>query len=118
MAERSVDRAQTRIETFEDFWLAYLQSHSKPATRALHYLGTGVGLLGFVAFVVTANPWYLPAALAVGYALAAAGHLLIEGNQPALFIRPFWALACDYRMSFSCLTGHLAEDLDKAGVNH
>jgi hypothetical protein len=113
MADPSSNR---RIATFEDFWPYYLQEHAKPRTRALHYLGTGLAALGVAAFVVTANPWLLLAVPAAGYGPAWAAHFFIEKNRPATFSYPLWSLAGDFRMTFSWLTGHIAEDLERAGV--
>jgi hypothetical protein len=113
MADPSSNR---RIETFEDFWPYYLQEHAKPRTRALHYLGTGLAALGIVGFVVTLDPWLLLAVLAAGYGPAWIAHFFIEKNRPATFIYPLWSLAGDFRMTFSWLTGHIAEDLERAGV--
>ena len=33
-----------RIKTYSDFWPYYLQQHSRPQTRAIHFLGTGLDL--------------------------------------------------------------------------
>ncbi len=105
-----------RIETFEEFWLFYLQEHAKPRTRALHYLGTGLAVAGIVLFVMSGNPWILPGVLVVGYGPAWIAHFFVEKNRPATFTYPLWSLAGDFRMAFSWLTGHIAEDLKRAGV--
>ena len=33
------------ITTYREFWDFYVQEHSKPATRGLHFVGTSLGLL-------------------------------------------------------------------------
>ena len=113
MADPSSNR---RLETFEDFWPYYLNEHAKPRTRALHYLGTGLATLAAAAFVVTVNPWLLLVMVVAGYAPAWTAHFFIEKNRPATFSYPIWSLAGDFRMTFSWLTGHIAEDLERAGV--
>jgi len=113
MAEPSSNR---RMKTFEDFWPTYLRQHAKPRTRALHYLGTGLATLGLVAFVVAGDPWVLLAVPVAGYGPAWIAHFLVEKNQPATFRHPLWSLAGDFRMALSWLTGHIAEDLERAGV--
>ncbi|MDE2498860.1 MAG: DUF962 domain-containing protein [Alphaproteobacteria bacterium] len=105
-----------RIETFEEFWLFYLQEHAKPRTRALHYLGTGLASASLLLFVITGNPWILLGVPLAGYGPAWFAHFFVEKNRPATFTYPLWSLAGDYRMTFSWLTGHIAEDLERAGV--
>ena len=113
MAEPSSNR---RIETFEDFWPTYLRQHAKPQTRALHYLGTGLATLGLVGFVVTGDPWVPLAVPVAGYGPAWIAHFFVEKNRPTTFTYPLWSLAGDFRMAFSWLTGHIAEDLERAGL--
>jgi hypothetical protein len=115
MAESS-QPGNRQIETFEDFWPTYLRQHAKPRTRALHYLGTGLATLGLVAFVVAGDPWILLAVAVAGYGPAWIAHFFIEKNRPATFRYPLWSLAGDFRMTFSWLAGHIAEDLERAGV--
>ena len=37
-----------QLRTYEEFWPYYVSEHRKPATRALHFLGTSL-VLGTVA---------------------------------------------------------------------
>jgi hypothetical protein len=111
-----VEPSNRRIESFEDFYPYYLREHAKPQTRALHYVGTWLATLAMVACVVTGNPWVLLAVPVAGYGPAWFAHFFIEKNRPATFRYPLWSLAGDFRMAFSWLTGHIGEDLERAGV--
>ena len=111
-----VSPANKRAVNFEEFWLIYLREHTVPANRALHYVAAGAGGLAVTVCVMTANLWYLALGLAASYALGMLSHALIENNSAIVLGRPFWSLACCYRMSFSALTGHLREDLTRAGL--
>jgi len=115
MAESSQPTNQ-RIETFEDFWPYYLREHTKPPTRALHYLGTGLASLAMAAVVVVGDPWALLVVPVAGYGPAWIAHFFVEKNRPTTFTYPLWSLAGDFRMAFSWLTGHIAEDLERAGL--
>lgn len=110
------EQQSKRIEDFEEFWLFYLREHAKPETRALHYFGTGMAVLGIVACVVLGKLWFLLAVPVAGYAPAWIGHFFVEKNTPATFRYPLWSLASDFRMAFSWLTGQIGEDLARAGV--
>ncbi|MBU6296922.1 MAG: DUF962 domain-containing protein [Alphaproteobacteria bacterium] len=114
MPKPSPDR---RIDTFEEFWPFYLREHAKPRTRALHYFGTGLASACLLFFVVAGNPWILLGAPVAGYGPAWFAHFFVEKNKPATFTYPLWSLAGDFRMTFSWLTGHIAEDLVRAGVH-
>ena len=59
---------------------------ARPATRAMHYLGTSFGAVLLLLALVLAAPWLLLAAAIAGYGLAWAGHVLIEHNRPATTI--------------------------------
>ena len=111
-----VEPSNRRIESFEDFYSYYLREHAKPQTRALHYVGTWLAALAMVACVVSGNPWVLLAVPVAGYGPAWFAHFFIEKNRPATFRYPLWSLAGDFRMAFSWLTGHIGEDLERAGV--
>jgi hypothetical protein len=99
------------VMTYREFWPHYLVAHSDPRTRALHYVGTGSGLLLLAAFVVTRNWWWLVAAPVVGYGFAWFGHAVFERNKPETFGHPFWSLCSDFRMLGLFLAGRLRGEL-------
>jgi hypothetical protein len=102
-----------RIETFGEFWDFYVQEHSKPITRLLHFAGTSLGLLLLVWFIVT-GLWYLfPLFPVVGYAYAWFAHFVVEKNRPATFQYPLWSLLCDFRMMWYMLTGRMGREVER-----
>jgi len=104
------------IESYRDFWPYYLQEHAKPATRILHFIGTGLAVSSIVAAVVAGRPWLIALALVAGYGPAWIAHFFIEKNRPATFTYPLWSLVSDFRMAGVWLAGRLSEELAKAGV--
>ena len=104
------------IETYSDFWPYYLQEHAKPATRNLHFFGTGLALASLLAAVATARPWLGLVALVAGYGPAWIAHFFVEKNRPATFTYPVWSLVSDFRMAGLWATGHLQDELYRAGV--
>ena len=106
----------TRYSSFRDFWPHYLREHSRPATRRIHYAGTGL-VLAFAAAAVASGDWRLLAAVPVaGYGFAWFGHAVVERNRPATFTYPLWSLAADFRMWWLWLTGRLGKELERAGA--
>ena len=101
---------------FREFWPYYLREHSKPRTRALHYVGTTLVVVVAAAALVTVNWWLLIAMPVAGYAFAWAAHFAVERNRPATFTYPFWSLAADFRMGWLWATGRLDSELARAGV--
>lgn len=104
------------IENYADFWPYYLREHSKPRTRAIHYVGTAVAIASLIALLATGNGWFALGAVVGGYAFAWIGHFFIEKNRPATFTYPLWSLVSDFRMAWKWATGGLHAELVRAGV--
>lgn len=107
----------TRAYTsFAEFWPFYLREHSRPRTRALHYIGTSL-VVAIAVFTVLTGRWgWLLAMPLAGYFFAWVAHFGVEKNRPATFTYPLWSLAADFRMWWLWLTGRLGLELDRAGV--
>ena len=106
-----------RYSTFGEFWPFYLCEHSRPGTRALHYIGTSLVVLLAFAAIASGTWWLLTAMPVAGYFFAWIAHFAHERNRPATFTYPLWSLAADFRMWWLWLTGRLAPHLENAGVS-
>lgn len=102
--------------TFAEFWPFYLREHSKPRTRALHYVGTTLVVVLAIFALATANWWVLVALPIAGYFFAWIAHFGVEKNRPATFTYPAWSLKADFKMWWLWLTGRLGPELERAGV--
>lgn len=106
--------------SFATFWPFYLREHSKPQTRALHYVGTtlvvAVAVFAVWQGAMRGNWWWLIGMPLAGYFFAWIAHFGVEKNRPATFTYPLWSLAADFKMWWLWLTGRLAPELEKAGV--
>jgi len=100
---------------FGEFWPLYLQAHSQPATRVIHYAATVVGLGSATLAAVTLEPFLL-LGIPVGYGLAISAHSFIEKNQSMIRVNPLWGAVADLRMFWLAITGGLGRELAKSGV--
>jgi hypothetical protein len=105
-----------KISTYEEFWPFYLKEHSQPKTRALHYAGTGAGLLCAAFAVASGHPALLPLALVPSYGAAWAAHFGVEKNRPATFTHPLWSFVSDFRMAGLWCAGKLECEYKKHGL--
>ena len=104
------------IRSYTEFWPHYLREHSRPACRAVHFVGTGAALALLAALLIGGALWLLPLVLIAGYGPAWFGHFFVEHNRPTTFRHPFWSLFSDFRMFFMFLAGRLDRELAAAGV--
>ncbi len=101
------------ITTYREFWPFYLEEHSKPATRLIHFIGTALVFAVLAAAIGTRAWWLLLLMPVAGYGFAWYSHFFVEHNRPATFTYPFWSLFSDFRMFFVWLTGGLDGELRK-----
>ena len=101
---------------FSAFWPRYLRAHLDPRTRALHYIGTSLGILLTLAFFLTRDWRCLAGVPIAGYGFAWAAHLLFEKNRPATFDHPLLSFMGDFYMLYLWLTNRLAPELVRVGA--
>ena len=101
------------IRTYREFWDFYVQEHSKPATRVLHFIGTSLGVILLVVFVFRGMWLYIPLCLVTGYAFAWFAHFAVEKNKPATFQYPLWSFVTDYKMMWYMITGRMAAEVER-----
>jgi hypothetical protein len=101
------------INDYDRFWEFYVQEHSKPMTRVLHFIGTSLGLLLLVWFVWKRMWIYIPLCFVVGYAFAWFAHFVIEKNKPATFKYPLWSFISDYKMMWYMITGRMGAEVER-----
>jgi len=106
----------TRYTSFREFWPYYLREHSRPGTRAYHYVGTSLVVAIAIGAAATRTWWLLAALPVAGYGFAWAGHAFAEHNRPATFTYPSWSLRADFKMWWLWLTGRIEPELVAAGV--
>jgi hypothetical protein len=97
--------------SFATFWPEYLAAHRDPRTRAVHYLGTTLGVCSFIVFLITMDWRFLVAAPLVGYGFAMLTHPLFEGNLPKTFEHPVLSFMSDFYMLYLWATGKLGPEL-------
>lgn len=107
------------ITNYREFWDFYVQEHSKPATRLLHFVGTSLGLLLLVWFILSGRWYFFPLFLVVGYAFAWFAHFVVEKNRPATFKYPLWSFVSDFKMMWYMITGRMSREVERVcqGVN-
>jgi hypothetical protein len=101
------------ITNYTEFWDFYVQEHSKPLTRLLHFAGTTIGLLLLAWFLLNRMWLFIPLCFVVGYAFAWFAHFVVEKNRPATFKYPFWSFISDYKMMWYMITGRMNAEIER-----
>jgi hypothetical protein len=96
---------------FQEFWPFYVGEHLDARNRWLHFIGTSAAIACLLIAAVSSQPWWLAAALVVGYALAWIGHFTIERNRPATFRYPLYSFMGDCKMFALILTGRMGREV-------
>ena len=91
------------MKNFEDFWPFYLNEHSNPINRKLHFVGTLILHLILLYVFFTGQIKLMIYIPFVGYGFAWYGHFFIEKNRPATFKYPLWSLVADFKMFYFML---------------
>ena len=99
--------SQKKYQSFGEFWPYYLDQHSKPKTKWIHFAGTSMAVIILFILIFTGKLWLIPVMLICGYAPAWYAHYFTEHNRPATFTYPLWSLAADFKMWFLMLTGKI-----------
>ena len=94
-----------RYKTFKEFYPSYLSEHDNKYTKLMHFIGTSIGLVFLINFLLSFNFLYLLFAFISGYAFAWVGHFFIEKNKPATFKYPFYSFIGDHKMYIEILQG-------------
>ncbi len=96
-----------RFQTYDEFFAFYLQQHRNPGNRALHAIGTSLGILTVILAFAFGHPWWALLWLPIAYGCAWTGHFVLEKNKPATFGHPFWSFISDFRMLWLMVTENL-----------
>lgn len=102
------------IKSFAEFWPYYVREHAAPGCRALHFIGSTLGLGCLVATCITGKLWLLLLGLALGYGFAWVGHFFVAHNKPASFQYPLWSFRADWKMWALTLTGRMQPEVERA----
>jgi hypothetical protein len=93
--------------SFREFYPFYLSEHRNTTCRRLHFVGSTLVLILFVAMIYTGRWgwwWLLPLA---GYGFAWIGHFFFEKNRPATFKHPLYSFLGDWVMYVQILGGRI-----------
>lgn len=102
------------FKSLKEFYPFYLTEHSNFICRTLHFIGTTIVLMLFVASFVSQTWWLLALIPVAGYGFAWFGHFVFEKNRPATFKHPFYSFASDFMMYWDIVTFQLPKKLSAA----
>ena len=92
---------------FRDFYPFYLGEHRDRTCRRLHFVGSTLVLITFVALLASGQwLWWFLLPL-FGYGFAWIGHFFFEKNRPATFTHPFYSFVGDWVMYRDIIAGKI-----------
>jgi hypothetical protein len=100
-------------QNYREFWDFYVQEHSQPLTRLLHFIGTSLGILLLIFFVARGQWYYFPIFFVVGYGFAWFAHFVVEKNKPASFKFPLWSFISDFKMMWLMINGRMDREVER-----
>lgn len=98
---------QREFRSFSEFYPYYLEEHSIPACRRLHYVGSLLVVAVALYAITTTQFLYLLLLPLIGYGFAWVGHFGFEKNRPATFKYPLYSLMGDWVMLKDMLIGRI-----------
>jgi hypothetical protein len=101
---------------YREFWVAYLDAHRNPGTRAMHYLATLSGMSGTLLAIWFEFLWLMACGIGLGVGMAVGSHHLIEHNRPLIRVNPLYGAISDLRMCWLAVTGRLASEYARLGL--
>ena len=102
-----------KINSFGEFWPAYLKAHSSPASRAFHFAGIVLSLATAAALVSCGMVFFLVLAIVPAQLGAWMGHKLSPREEAGLSEHPDWAALADVKMFALAATGRLGSEMRK-----
>ena len=103
--------SEQKYRTLEEFWPFYVQEHTKPVTRWLHFIGTSFIFVWLAAAVARRDPRLIVMSVVSPYAFAWAGHFFVEHNRPATFKYPLKSLLSDFVMYGKIWQGKMDQEV-------
>lgn len=97
--------AEKKFTSLQEFYPFYLSEHINTTSRVLHFVGTGLVVLAFLAGFLFHNWRFFLLMPLVGYSFAWVGHFFFEKYKPATFQYPGYSLASDFILFYDLLTG-------------
>ena len=92
---------------FKNYYNHYLSLHQNKWCRCLHIVGN-LATLGFICAMVYTEMWLILLLTPfIVYPFAWSGHFFFEKNKPAAWNNPLKAKACDWKMMWDILRGHI-----------
>ena len=98
---------EKKFQSFKEFYPYYLQEHSNPTCRLMHFIGSSLVLVTIFYAIYTDQFVYLWLIPLIGYGFAWVGHFFYEHNKPATFTYPFYSLLGDWVMFKDILAGNI-----------